>query len=151
MDILPLWILVTAYAAHIMEEYFLGWRDWAERLSGFSLSWTEFFIANSAVIVLGFCCANVGFTCPVFSYLFVGLAFVNALTAHIGVSIMKRTFSPGLLTSVFLFLPLSIWAYFVAWEEGLLNISFVIITISGGLCIQMFPVMLQLLKRIIKI
>lgn len=34
MDTLPLWILMTAYAAHIMEEYVLGWKDWAERMSG---------------------------------------------------------------------------------------------------------------------
>ena len=147
MNTLPLWILIVAYAAHIMEEYFLDWKGWAGRMSGLDMSWTEFFVANSAVIVLGFCCASVCFECPMFSYLFAGLALVNALTAHIGSSIVKRTFSPGLLTSIFLFLPLSIWAYSVAWQKGILDLPFAAFTILGGLIIQIFPVGLQLLKR----
>ncbi len=147
MDTLPLWILIVAYAAHIMEEYFLDWKGWAERMSGIHMGWAEFLVTNSAVIVLGFCCASVGFSCPLFSYLFAGLAFINTLTAHIGSSIVKRTFSPGLLTSIFLFLPLSIWAYSVAWQKGILDLPFAAFTVLGGLAIQMFPVELQLLKR----
>lgn len=147
METLPLYILIAAYAAHIMEEYFLNWKDWAEKLSGLAMNWTEFLLANGAVIILGFCCANVGFSCPMFSYLFVGLAMSNALFAHIGTSIVKRTFSPGLLTSVFLFLPLSIWAYEVAIQKGIFSLPFLLFTILGGMIIMLYPVMLQLLKK----
>jgi hypothetical protein len=34
----------------------------------------------------------------------VGLALVNALTAHIGASIVKRKYSPGTVTSIVLFM-----------------------------------------------
>lgn len=45
MYTLPLWVLVVAYAAHIMEEYFLDWKNWTQKMSGLSLTWTEFFVA----------------------------------------------------------------------------------------------------------
>jgi len=147
MDSLPLWLLILAYAIHITEEYYLDWKGWTKKMSGLSLSWTEFFVANGAVIILGFCCAYVGFTCPLFSYMFVGLSFVNALTAHIGTSIVKHTFSPGLLTSIFLFLPLSTWAYIIAWQKEILDFPFILITITGGIIMQSFPVAFHLLKR----
>lgn len=94
MDTIFFWALIVAYSAHIMEEYFLDWKSWAQKMSGIKMEWGEFLIANSAVIVLGFCCAFVGFAYPLFSYLFVGLATVNAIFAHIGTSVVKKTFFP---------------------------------------------------------
>lgn len=54
MFCLPIWILIVAYIAHIMEEYFLNWRDWTEKVSKLQLSWSEFLVTNAAVIVMGF-------------------------------------------------------------------------------------------------
>ena len=146
-DNLPFWILTVAYAGHILEEYVLGWLKWAQETSGLKLDLTAFFVANFAVIVLGISCSVVGFDYPVFSYLFVGLAAVNALFAHIGTTIVKRKFSPGLITSVFLFIPVCIWAYAVAEEKGILTCSFILTTLGGGLLIMLFPVFLQLIKQ----
>ncbi len=150
MDNLPLWILTVAYAGHIMEEYTLDWQGWTRKISGISLGWNEFFVANFAVIVLGISCSVVGFDAPYFSYLFVGLAAVNALIAHIGISIVKRTFSPGLITSVVLFLPASTWAYYIAWQKGLLTFPFLATSLGGGLLIMAFPMMLYFLGHKIK-
>lgn len=33
MFCLPIWILIVAYTAHIMEKYFLNWRYWVEKVS----------------------------------------------------------------------------------------------------------------------
>ncbi|WP_080903557.1 hypothetical protein [Parabacteroides sp. Marseille-P3160] len=88
MDNLPFWILTVAYAAHILEEYMLNWKKWAQEISNLQLEWSEFFVANFAVIVLGISCSVVGFSCPVYSYLFVGLSFINGLFAHIGTTII---------------------------------------------------------------
>jgi hypothetical protein len=30
MDNLPIWVLTVAYAGHILEEYVLDWRKWAQ-------------------------------------------------------------------------------------------------------------------------
>jgi hypothetical protein len=147
MDNLPFWILTVAYAGHILEEYVLDWRKWAQETSKLKLEWTEFFIANFAVIVLGISCSVVGFDCPVFSYMFIGLAAINGLFAHIGTTIVKRKFSPGLITSVFLFIPICAWAYSIALRKGILTLSFALITLGGALLIILFPVCLQLIKQ----
>ena len=147
MDNLPFWILTVAYAGHILEEYVLDWRKWAEETSKLKLEWTEFFVANFAVIILGISCSVVGFDCPVFSYIFVGLSATNAVFAHIGTTIIKKKFSPGLITSIFLFIPVCTWAYIIAGEKGMLTCPFILITSGGGLLIMLFPVFLQFIKN----
>lgn len=106
MDNLPFWLLTVAYSGHILEEYVLDWRTWVQETSKLTLEWTEFFVANFAVIILGISCSMVGFEYPIFSYMFIGLAAVNGLFAHIGTTIVKRKFSPGLITSITLFIPI---------------------------------------------
>lgn len=147
MDTLPLWILTVAYSAHVLEEYVLDWRAWAYKTSGINMEWTEFFLANFAVIVLGIASACVGFDCPLFSYMFVGLATVNALFGHITTTLIKKKISPGMITSVIFFLPAGIWAYAIAYDKGLLTASFLLVTLMGGFLLMLFPIMLQLLKR----
>jgi hypothetical protein len=147
MNNLPFWILTVAYAGHILEEYVLDWRKWAIEVSGLQLEWTEFFIANFAVIILGISCSVIGFDCPVFSYMFVGLAAVNGIFAHIGTTVVKRKFSPGLITSVILFIPACTWAYTIAGEKGLLTVPFILITLGGGILIMLFPIALQYIKK----
>jgi hypothetical protein len=44
MENLPFWLLTVAYSAHILEEYMLDWRGWAQQISKMSLSWTDFFL-----------------------------------------------------------------------------------------------------------
>ena len=147
MDTLPLWILTAAYAAHVIEEYFFDWRKWAESISKLRLSWTEFFVANTAVIVLGVTCSIIGFSLPWVSYIFVGLAVVNALVAHIGTTLIKRIFSPGLITSITLFIPIGVWAYSKAAEKGILTVPFVAATLFGGLLIMAIPIIFQMIKN----
>ena len=146
MENIPFWVLTVAYLAHILEEYMLDWKTWAEQTSGLKMEWSEFFVANFAVIILGICCSVVGFSCPYFAYLFVGLATVNALFAHIGTTIVKRKFSPGVITSIVLFLPICAWAYIIAHQKGLLTAPFIAVSLVGGFIIMSFPVALQLIK-----
>lgn len=147
---LPFWALTVAYSAHILEEYTLDWRSWAEETSGLKMKWSEFFVTNFAVIVLGMSCSFVGFAFPLFSYLFIGLAMVNAIFAHIGTTVIKRKFSPGLITSIALFIPICLWAYYIAAQKGILTIAFAAITLTGGFIIMLFPVLLQLIKNKLK-
>lgn len=147
MENVPFWVLTIAYSAHILEEYMLDWRGWAKDMSNLDLKWSEFLVANFAVIIMGISCSVVGYNCPVFAYLFVGLATVNAIFAHIGTTIVKRRFSPGVITSVFLFLPICAWAYIIAGEKGILTLPFLLITLTGGFLIMSFPVLLQLIKQ----
>lgn len=150
MENIPFWALTVAYSAHILEEYVLDWRSWAHEVSGLDMKWTEFFIANFAVIILGISCSVVGFTYPLYAYLFVGLALANTVFAHVGTTVVKRKFSPGLITSIFLFIPISIWAYHIAYQKGVLTLSFLLITLLGGFIIMSYPIILQQIKKKIK-
>jgi len=71
----------------------------------------------------------------------------SGVFAHIGTTIIKKRFSPGFITSIFLFIPVCTWAYIIAGEKGLLTCPFILITLGGGLLIMLFPVSLQLIKQ----
>ena len=79
--------------------------------------------------------------------MFIGLAALNAVFAHIGSTIVKKRFSPGLITSVFFFIPVCIWAYSIAKEKGIMTYSFILITLGGALLLMLFPVFLQFIKQ----
>jgi hypothetical protein len=146
----PLWILTGAYALHIIEEYRGGWLDWAQKLSGLHMRKSEFIIANSFVILLGSTCAIIGDAHPLLSLTFAGLAIVNALTAHIGTTILKRVWSPGLITSIALFIPLGIWAYCDSYAKSLIDARGILITLIVGFLIMCVPVLFQLAKNHMK-
>jgi hypothetical protein len=143
---IPLWILTGAYALHIVEEYRGGWLDWAQKLSGLHMRKSEFIVANSLVIILGSACAIIGYAHPLVSLTFAGLAIVNALTAHIGTTIAKRVWSPGLITSIVLFIPLGIWAYYDSYAKGLIDAGEILITLIAGFLIMCVPIAYQLAK-----
>ena len=147
LENLIFWLLTAAYAAHIAEEYFLDWRSWAMQVSGFELKWRDFAIANAVVIVIGIAASLIGFSLPMVSYLFVGLAAANAIIAHLGATIVKKRFSPGLISSLLLFIPLSAWAYHIAAKKGILTIELLLVSLLGGTAIMSIPVVIQLLKN----
>ena len=78
-----LWIATAAYAVHILEEYELNWRDWARRVLGLPVEWGSFYVVNALVVVLGVCCAAVGWRRPEFSLALPALMLINAALFHV--------------------------------------------------------------------
>jgi hypothetical protein len=144
---LPLLVLTGAYALHIIEEYRGGWLDWAQKLSGLRMHKSEFIVANSLVVILGSVCSIIGYAHPLVSLTFAGLAIVNALTAHIGTTIAQRVWSPGLITSIVLFIPLGIWAYYDSCARGLIDAGGILITLTAGFLIMCAPIVYQPVKN----
>jgi hypothetical protein len=65
--------------------------------------------------------------------IWVGLTFINALT-HIVTSIRFRVYNPGLVTSIVLFLPFTIWALWYEHAHGMLSgVQIAMILIAGVL------------------
>ena len=52
------------------------------------------------------------------------IAFVNAIS-HIASALATGGYNPGLLTSVAVFLPLSFWAYWVLWRDGMARLKLI--------------------------
>ena len=48
------WLALAAYAAHILEEFSLDWRNWARAVVGLPVEWSDFYVTNAVVVILGF-------------------------------------------------------------------------------------------------
>jgi hypothetical protein len=53
-----LWLATACYGLHILEEYQLNWRNWARTALGPPVEWSDFYVVNALVIVLGVVAAN---------------------------------------------------------------------------------------------
>src|SRR5947209_3265328 len=113
-----LWIATAAYGVHILEEYELGWRDWARATLRLPVGWDTFYLVNALVLVLGACCAMVGWRRPEFALSFASVMVVNATVFHVLPVVRTGVFSPGVVTAVVLFYPVAGWAYYGAWADG---------------------------------
>jgi len=119
-----LYPLVTA--AHVLEEW-RGFPRWAQRFASPRYSRREYVITHAAALVIATASALLARTFPTSwcALLFFGLAFgpsiaCNALF-HIGSSLVTRTYCPGVVTSVTLYLPATITVGAAALREGLLH------------------------------
>jgi hypothetical protein len=58
------WILLAAYAVHVLEEFALNWRAWANWVLKLPVDWPTFYVTNSVVVVLGIVAAKTAGTLP---------------------------------------------------------------------------------------
>lgn len=142
-----LWIATAAYGMHMIEETIYDWHGWVRRILKLDAEWSEFYMVNAIVIVLGVSCAMVGWRLPAAALIFPAFMLVNAVLFHIVPVIVTRVFSPGLFTAIILFLPVGCWAYWGAWRDGVLTVGAVIISGAVGFLLMMFPIVLQKTKR----
>ena len=146
-----LWIATLIYGVHMMEETIYDWHDWVRKVLKLQAEWSEFYLVNAVVIVLGASCAMVGWKNPAFALTFPAFMVVNAILFHIVPVIVTRIFSPGVITAVLLFLPVAIWIYYEAYLDGVLSLSTVAISSLSGALLMFFPIVLQKTKsRIIR-
>ncbi len=143
-----LWIATIAYGLHMLEEYEYNWRGWVGQVLGLPVEWNEFYLVNAFVIILGVCCAAIGWRKPSMALAFPAFMLVNAVLFHIAPVLITRIFSPGLFTAIVLFLPIAGWAYYGAWKDGALTMGSVIASGLFGFVMMMFPIVLQVTKRL---
>jgi hypothetical protein len=143
------WLGMAAYSAHILEEYTLDWRNWARSILNLPAEWNDFYVTNAVVVALGIAQAMLAPTLPIAVLGYAGLMFINATLMHITPFIRTGgRFSPGLITAVFLFLPVSIATFWTALASGIagvaeIGLGFVI----GGLTLAFPIVMLEVKSR----
>lgn len=141
-----LWIALTAYCIHILEEYELHWRDWARSVLRIAVDWDSFYLANAIVVVLGICVAMVGWRAAWFALTLPALMLINATFFHIFPTIITGVYSPGLATAVALFYPVGAWAYYGAWLDGALSAQVVIVSGVLGALLMATPIVLLRVK-----
>jgi hypothetical protein len=131
---------------HILEEYELNWRDWARSVLGLPVDWTLFYLVNAAVVVIGPCCAMVGWRAPWFALGMPALMLINATFFHVLPVLIKRVYSPGVATAVVLFYPVAIWAYCGASADGVLTVGQAVLSLLFGAGLMASPIVLLKIK-----
>jgi hypothetical protein len=139
------WLGMAAYAMHILEEYALDWRNWARNVLGLPVEWSDFYVTNAVVVALGIAQAMLAPTLPLIVLSYAGLEFINAVLMHVRPFIQsKGRFSPGLVSAVCLFLPLSVATYWTAWVTGIAGAGELVLgLLIGGLTLAYPIVMLK--------
>jgi hypothetical protein len=142
-----MWLATAAYALHILEEYQLNWRDWARGVLGLPVEWSDFYVTNALVVVLGIVAASIATHCPGVALAFPALMLINATFFHVAPVLWKRgRFSPGLITAIVLFYPIGVACYWRVAHNGGLRMRALIGSLVLGALLMAFPVVLLKIK-----
>lgn len=125
----------------------MDWKGWAFKALHLDVRWQDFYLTNAVVIVLGIGTSMIGWNAPYISLMFPALALINAIFFHIIPTIHQRIFSPGLITAIFLFLPLASFSYYGAYLDGVLNATCVVVSLVGGIILMAYPIVLLKAKE----
>jgi hypothetical protein len=142
-----LWICTIAYGIHALEEFMLDWRDWAQAVINVPVTWPDFYVTNSLVVVLGICCAQVAARQPALGLVLPALMLINATFFHVLPMIVTRgRYSPGMFTAVVLFYPLGLACYHRALGIGLVSWRGVVLSLLIGAVLMATPIVLLHLR-----
>jgi hypothetical protein len=109
------WLYPATYAIHLLEEWRggVGFTAWLARIAGVELPAGKFLVWNIVALLL----MSVGVVLSMrfrhLRWLFVayGMAFLLNALSHLGASLYTNSYSPGLISSLLLWLPLSAWTH----------------------------------------
>jgi Protein of unknown function with HXXEE motif len=90
----------------------------------------------------------VGWRAPAFALALPGGLLINAIFFHVLPSIAARRPNPGCFTAVALYLPIGVWAYVAASDDGVLDAGTLVVSVVlGAVAMASVIVMLVLQKR----
>ena len=125
-----LWIMVIAAVLHVFEEYHFNFVGWVQK-HYIKITLNEFIVINSLFILLTVIGAIVFSVFPILSFSVGSLIFINALI-HIAASIKFKNYTPGLFTSLILYLPLSITLFIIGFHLAILTKNQLVISFLLG-------------------
>ena len=146
-----LWLIPLTYLIHIAEEYWggEGYSAFLLRTRGVYLSPTRFLIAQAigiVLIVLGVLAARWFRSPHIMIVIMASVVLVNALTHIVHAAGHQLSYEPGLLSSVFIWLPLGIfillrfkrfvkreWTFWLGIVIGVaINVAITVFAMRGG-------------------
>ncbi|MBN1531857.1 MAG: HXXEE domain-containing protein [Spirochaetes bacterium] len=134
-------IAVAVSVVHVLEEYRFHWVAFANRYVP-GITPGQFAAVNIVFIAYTVAGAMAGTGCPVFSMSVPALLFINSFF-HIVPSLMKRGYTPGLISAILLYIPLSVYAFVRALDEGLLSPAGAVASFALGILCMAMPVLFQ--------
>jgi hypothetical protein len=141
------WLALAAYAAHILEEFSLDWRNWARAVVGLPVEWPDFYMTNAVVVVLGIVQAELAPSFVLGPLTYAALMIINATLFHVWPFLRtKGRYSPGLATALVFFYPLGVAVFMQAQAEDRLSFGVGIAAFIAGAALMAFPVVLLKMK-----
>jgi hypothetical protein len=141
------WLALGAYALHILEEHAFDWRGWARAVIGLPVEWTDFYVTNAVVVVLGIVQGELAPGFALAPLAFAALMLINATFFHVLPFLRTRgRFSPGLATAVVLFYPLGIGVFIAAGAEGRLGAGVAGMAFVVGAVLMAAPIVMLRLR-----
>lgn len=141
------WLALAAYAVHVLEEHTFDWRNWARAVIGLPVEWSDFYVTNAVVVVLGIVQAELAPALALAPLTFAALMLINATFFHVlPVVRMRGRFSPGLATAIVLFYPAGIAVFLQAHAEGRLTAGTAAAAFFAGALLMAFPIVMLHLK-----
>ena len=119
-DPLLVWLLPLCYSIHILEEWFGGFPEWIALIVGSALPRSAFVIINAVALGVMILATRATTRREANGWMGIAIAtilFVNALL-HIFGSLVTGSYSPGLFTSVVLYLPISQLVLMRGWSQA---------------------------------
>jgi hypothetical protein len=136
--------MFAAAVLHVLEEYKLpgGFLDLMRRVRpGWASAVTPGFAVAINAAFLALCAAAIlwGEAQPVFGLSVAGLLLVNGL-AHVAASLRLRTYVPGVVTGLLLYLPLSLAAFGLALHQGQVSLAGAVLSALWGAAYHLVPI-----------
>jgi hypothetical protein len=139
-------VFCLLYALHMVEEFSLGFVEWADRYFG-KFDWTQNLIGNAGFFALLFLACRLYYKNPA-RYLWAGMSaamwvLCNAFL-HVSSTILGAEYSPGAVTATILYLPGGI-CFLVMWgRKGLLTWKNAAVSCAvGGMVFMLLPTFIR--------
>jgi hypothetical protein len=119
-DAALLWLLAAAFAIHIAEEWIGGFPEWVARIASRPMPNGAFLIINGiamALMIVGVRAAIRSERSGWIAVTIATIALVNTL-AHLAGAILTRSYAPGLISAVVLYVPLGTLTMMRALEQA---------------------------------
>jgi hypothetical protein len=136
------WAIVGAVLIHIAEEHFTGFVEYMASWAQFPFTRRLFVVVNTLFVLSAVAAAVVGTRFLVFSLSIPALIFYNAV-GHIVTSLRKKGYTPGLFSSILLFVPFAFLAYMWTFSANVLSLRDASLSLLLGAVWVMLPLILS--------
>ena len=119
-DPLLVWLMPTAYACHLLEEWFGGFPEWMARVIGSALPRPAFIAINAVAFGLMVLASRAATRSEANGWMGIAIATILLTNgvAHLLGSLATAAYSPGLFTGIVLYLPLASLLLLRAWPQA---------------------------------
>lgn len=146
-----IWLMPASFALHIVEEYAAGFPGWVGEVFGSSMTGPSF-LENNALfmaILLSLTLWTVRRPSPVAAFFLLSWASGNLFwnfIFHLATTVLYGRYSPGLVTAVLLYFPVSYIVSRTALKERVLTLAAFIGAVSIGAALMLLVIAIGLLN-----